>query len=352
MAGAIQEPKPEHSLTGPTASLDPAALMRIKNLQLRAKMVVEGFYNGLHRSPLHGNSVEFREYRPYTFGDDLRNLDWKLYARSDRYYIKKFDDETQRECTLIHDQSRSMDYGTIGYSKAEFSSTVLATLAYFLNLQRDSVGLLTFDEAIRQYLSPRRAHGQMRRLFAGLAQPASGLDTNMERPLEEAAAVAKRRGLIVLASDFLAPVASMEKGLGLLRARGHQVLLLRVLDPTELDFSIDSPSMMFDMETGSEIYVDPIVAKSGYRDAFVNHREELTKLCGSIGIDYFEMVTNDLVENALHRLISTGGNANRIATSGSGGSSASAIERSAVEDDVRTTEVDSFGGSIGSGGRE
>ncbi len=330
MADAIQQSKSGNASAGQVASLDSAALMRIKNLQFRAKMVVEGFYNGLHRSPFHGNSVEFREYRPYTFGDDLRNLDWKLYARSDRYYIKKFDDETQRQCTLIFDQSQSMNYGTVGYSKADYASTVLATFAYYLNLQRDSVGLLTFDETIRQYLPPRRTHGQMRRLFAGLAQSPSGLDTNMERPLKEAAAVAKRRGLIVIASDFLVPVSSMEKGLSFLRARGHQVLLLRVLDPTELNFGIESPSMLFDMETGSEIYVDPAIATSGYRHALESHREDLVRLCGTIGVDYFEMTTGDLVENALHRLISTLGNGNRA---------------------VAPSHDDNIGGSFEGGGR-
>lgn len=137
----------------PEASADPMSLMRIKHLQLRAKAVVEGFYNGLHRSPYHGYSVEFSEYRPYVVGDDLRALDWKLFARSDRYYIKKFEDETTRRCYLVVDQSRSMGFGSLEYTKVEYARTLAATLAYFLSTQRDSVGLMTFDETIGDFLT-------------------------------------------------------------------------------------------------------------------------------------------------------------------------------------------------------
>src|SRR5438067_5431902 len=130
--------------------VDPLALMSIKNLELRAKVVVEGFWNGLHRSPYHGFSVEFTEYRQYSPGDDLRYLDWRLYARSDRYYIKKFEDETNLRCHLLVDNSRSMGYGSIGYTKAQYANTLAGTFAYFLYLQGDAVGLLTFDEQIRE----------------------------------------------------------------------------------------------------------------------------------------------------------------------------------------------------------
>src|SRR6056297_2983138 len=130
------------------SAADPTALMRIKSLQMRAKVVVEGFYNGLHRSPFHGFSVEFSEFRPYTIGDDPRGLDWKVFARTDRYYIKRFEDETNRRCYLVLDRSRSMAFGSLEYSKIEYARTLVATLAYYLAQQRDSVGLMTFDEEI------------------------------------------------------------------------------------------------------------------------------------------------------------------------------------------------------------
>lgn len=287
-----------------TAKIDPAALMRVKNLTLRAKMVVEGFYHGLHRSPFNGQSIEFREYRPYTNGDDLRNLDWKLYARSDRYYIKKFEDETNRQCTLIHDQSRSMAYGSLDYTKAEYSSTVLATLAYHLDRQRDSVGLLTFDDHIKQCHPPSRTHGQLRRLMSSLSIAPSGKDTDIQSPLDEVAALAKRRGLVVLASDFLTPIENLRSSLSLLRARGHQVLLVRILDPAEVELSIDRPSMIFDMETESQIYIDPNVAREEYRNAFGKHRLELETTCQKLGVHFFEMLTSDPIDLALHEIIS------------------------------------------------
>src|ERR1041384_3260410 len=137
--------------------IDPQTLMSIRNLELRARAVVEGFWAGLHRSPYHGFSVEFTEYRPYTPGDDPRYLDWRVLARSDRYYLKRFEDETNLRCHLILDQSRSMTYGSLSYTKAEYAATLAATLAYFLHLQGDAIGLLTFDEQVREFLPDRKS---------------------------------------------------------------------------------------------------------------------------------------------------------------------------------------------------
>ena len=172
----------------PTASIDPLAVMRIKNLQLRATAVVEGFYNGLHRSPFHGFSVEFSEYRPYTVGDDLRGLDWKLYARTDRYYIKKFEDETNRRCYLVLDQSKSMGFGSLGYNKIEYAKTLVATMAYYLTLQRDSVGVMTFDERIGEFISAHNRQGHLRQIMVALSRPVAGSGTDLDQPLREIAA--------------------------------------------------------------------------------------------------------------------------------------------------------------------
>ena len=151
----VEKRPPATNKARAAAFIDPAALMRIKNLQLRAKVVVEGFLSGLHKSPVHGFSVEFTEYRQYTPGDDLRYLDWRLYARSDRYYLKRFEDETNLRCYLLVDLSRSMGFKSVSYDKAEYAKTVAATVAYFLTLQRDAVGLVTFDQQIREYLPAR-----------------------------------------------------------------------------------------------------------------------------------------------------------------------------------------------------
>ena len=159
------------------------ALMAIRNLELRARVVVEGFWNGLHRSPYHGFSVEFTEYRQYSPGDDTRYLDWRLYARSDRYYLKKFEDETNLRCHLLVDQSRSMTYGSLGYSKSDYARTLAATLAWFLNGQGDAVGLFTFDERVRDYLPARHRHGHLRQFMLALENESEGRETNLGEPL-------------------------------------------------------------------------------------------------------------------------------------------------------------------------
>src|SRR5215207_1318831 len=159
--------------------IDPAALMTIRSLELRARVVVQGFWTGMHRSPYHGFSVEFTEYRQYTPGDDPRYLDWRLYARTDRYYIKRFEDETNLRCFLLVDNSKSMTFGSTGYTKAEYANTLAATLAYFLHQQGDAIGLLTFDEQIREYLPARHRPGHLRHLMLALEKPAVGMATDL-----------------------------------------------------------------------------------------------------------------------------------------------------------------------------
>src|SRR3989442_11336629 len=191
--------------------ISPQALMSIKNLELRARVVVEGFWHGLHRSPYHGFSVEFTEYRQYSPGDDLRYLDWRLYARSDRYYIKKFEDETNLRCHLLVDNSRSMGYGSLPYTKAQYANTLAGTLAYFLYLQGDAVGLLTFDEHIRDYLPARHRTGHLRHLMLALEKHTAGAATDLSAPLKRIVEIVKKRALMVLISDLLAPADALEK---------------------------------------------------------------------------------------------------------------------------------------------
>src|SRR3974390_2493221 len=198
----------------PAASLiDPQTLMNIRNLELRARVVVEGFWTGLHRSPYHGFSVEFTEFRPYTPGDDPRYVDWRVFARSDRYFIKKFEDETNLRCFVLADGSRSMTYGSNGYTKAQYAATLAATLAYFLYLQGDAVGLLTFDEQVREYLPPRHRTGHLRHMMLALEKPAGGKETNLAAPLQRIVEIVRKRGLVLVISDFLAPLERFESDL-------------------------------------------------------------------------------------------------------------------------------------------
>ncbi len=250
----------ESSQLRSAALIDPKALMGIRNLELRARVVVQGFWNGLHRSPNHGFSVEFTEYRQYTPGDDPRYLDWRVYARSDRSFIKKFEDETNLRCHLLFDQSRSMSYGSAGYTKAQYAATLAATLAYFLHVQGDAVGLLTFDEAVREYLPPRHRPGQLRQLMLALEKPAGGRSTDLAEPIGRLAALVRKRGLVAYVSDFLAPLDRLEAGLLALTACGHEVTVFQVLDPAELTLPFEQATQFEDMET-----VPPGLCRSGRR---------------------------------------------------------------------------------------
>jgi len=280
--------------------IDADAVMRIKNLQLRARTVVEGFYNGLHRSPLHGFSAEFSEYRQYTAGDDPRFLDWRLYARTDRYYIKRFEDETNRHCYLLVDLSRSMGYGSIQYTKADYARTLAATLAYYLTLQRDCVGLLTHDDRVREYLPARHRTGHLRTILGLLERAEQGAGTDVAAAIEQIANLVKKRGLIVVISDFLTDVSSLARPLSYLRSIGHEVLVLRVLDPMEVSFDFTEPSRFRDLESDSPMNIDPRAAKRGYQERFAAHQAELADVCATIGVQVTQILTNDRLDQVLY----------------------------------------------------
>lgn len=272
--------------------IDPQTLMRIKSLEVRARVVVEGFFKGIHKSPFHGFSVEFSEYREYSPGDDPRYLDWRLFARSDRYYVKRFEDETNLRCHLVLDTSRSMGYGTIGYSKIEYARTAAATIAYFLATQRDAVGLITFEDRVTEYLPARYRPGHLRRILAVLEREPTGRATDLAAPIEEIAATVRKRGLIVLMSDLLADASTLKTRLGYLRSRGHDVVVLRILDPAEVGFSFATPAMFRDVESGRELYIDPEQARAEYRRRFDAHAAEVQRACVDLGIE-FEPITTD-----------------------------------------------------------
>lgn len=284
--------------------IDPGSLMRLKNMELRAKVVVEGFLTGLHRSPYHGFSVEFSEYRQYTPGDDPRYLDWRLYARSDRYYIKRFQEETNLRCWLLVDMSRSMSFSTREYDKAEYAKTAAATLAYFLTGQRDAVGLLTFDETLTDILPARYRPGHLHRIMLSLERSVGGKSTNINTPLERIASVVAKRGLIVLISDLLAPVEQLEKNLGYLRSRGHEVLLIRVLDPSEVTFEFPEPAMFEDVESGRKLYIDPESARENYLEKFQAHQQVIEKTCSNLGIEFSQITIDQPMETMLFDFLS------------------------------------------------
>ncbi len=283
----------------PPSFIDPVALMQIRSLELRAKAVVEGFLSGLHRSPYHGFSVEFSEYRPYVPGDDPRYLDWRLMARSDRYYVKRFEDETNLRTHLLLDTSRSMTFGSLPYSKADYGKTLAATLGYFLNTQRDAVGLVRFDERIDEFIPARYRTGHLRRIMLALEKPAEGTSTDLARPLDRIAEQVRKRGMLVLLSDLLAPLDGLETKLSYFRARGHEVVLFQILDPAELTLDFDEPTLFFDAETGREVYVDPTLARESYVERLQRHWDAVRAGCDRLGIDAFRLTTDMPLETAL-----------------------------------------------------
>ncbi|MBP7142013.1 MAG: DUF58 domain-containing protein [Opitutaceae bacterium] len=284
---------------GAPGRVDAKALMRIRSLELRARIVVEGFLSGLHRSPYHGFSVEFTEYRPYTQGDDPRYLDWKVLARSDRTYIKKFEDETNLRCHLVVDRSRSMDFGTVGYSKSEYAITLAATLAHFLAHQGDAVGLVSFDETVREYLPARSRSGHLRQILIALERPAAGRSTDLVAPLEQLARLVKKRGLLVLVSDFLAPLDRLESSLAMLTAAGHEAAVFQILDPAETSLDFPSSAMFEDMETARTLHADPEGARRAYVERFSAHASALQTVCARLGVSHSRILTSEPLDLAL-----------------------------------------------------
>jgi uncharacterized protein (DUF58 family) len=279
--------------------ISPQALMAIKNLEVRARIVVEGFWHGIHRSPYHGFSVEFTEYRQYSPGDDPRYLDWQLYARTDRYYIKKFEDETNLRCYLLVDHSRSMDYGSLGYTKSQYANTLAATLAYFLYVQGDAVGLLTFDERIREYLPARHRTGHLRRLMLQLEESAGGTATDLNAPLKRIVELVRKRSLMVMISDLLAPIDALEKNLTALAACGHDVMLFHVLDPAELAFQFDKAILFRDVESGRDLFIDPATARKEYLRQLNAHNAAVLTACQRLGVGYRRFATDRPLELAM-----------------------------------------------------
>jgi uncharacterized protein (DUF58 family) len=289
----------------PLSFLDPTALMRVKSLELRARMVMEGFWKGLHRSPYHGFSVEFSEYRPYSRGDDTRFLDWRVMARSDRAYIKKFEDETNLRAHLLLDRSKSMAYGSGSYSKADYSATLAATFAHFLMGQQDAVGLTTFDQGIDSHLPARNRPGQLRQMLLQLERPPSGEGTDLGAAMKGLHELIRKRSLIILLSDLLAPVQELEKQIGYLAAGRHEIAVFQFLDPRELDFDFGKPTHFRDKESQRDLFIDPTAAKADYLDRLNAHLQAIRKLCARHGTAYRLVSTNEPLEQVLFEFVNS-----------------------------------------------
>jgi len=285
--------------------LDPAVIARLGTLDLKARTIVEGFLTGLHRSPFKGFSVEFAEYRQYLPGDDLATLDWKVFARSDKHVVKKFEEETNLECHILLDVSASMGYASNGITKLEYGSYVAGALAYLMNRQRDAVGLLAFDEAIVSMLPAKARGGHLRALLIALERLQVGKGTNVAKPLRDLAEAMSKRGLVVLISDLLDDPERVLRGLKLFRYRGTDVIVFHVLDPAELTFPFERAARFRDTETHAEVVAVPRIVRDRYLKAIGDLVEHYRRELGLVGIDYCLLDTSKPLETALMSYLTT-----------------------------------------------
>ncbi|MBN2474130.1 MAG: DUF58 domain-containing protein [Pirellulales bacterium] len=281
--------------------LDPKILARLEGLRLRARRVVEGYVSGVHRSPYHGFSIEFAEHREYAPGDDLRYLDWKVFGRTDRYYLKQFEEETNLICYLVLDTSESMRYrsSAAAMSKLEYAQCTAAALAYLVLQQQDSVGLVTFDQEIRALVRPASSPSHIQQLIHVMDESAPERKTDSGAIFHDLAERFKKRGIVVILSDLFDDVAKMMTGLKHFRHRRHDVILLHVLDPAELDFPFRQITMFKGLEQLPEVVVDPRALRRAYLKEFGAYVHRLQQGCRMQQIDYSQVRTDQSLEVVL-----------------------------------------------------
>jgi uncharacterized protein (DUF58 family) len=283
--------------------LDPAVLAGISSLDLLAKTVVDGFVAGLHRSLDFGFSQEFAEYRAYAPGDDLRHVDWNLFARTERCYLKRYRGETNSQLVILLDASNSMQYTSGPPKKMDYARFIAASLFYLaIRNQRDAAGLIVFDDEVRDYVRPSTRQGQLARLFAGLegAEPR----TDFGKPLKHFQELLHRRGIAIVISDFYEEPEAIVRAIEPLRFHGNDVVLFHVLDPQEIRPVLKGPVLLVDLETDQEIEVIPEYAKTAYRAKIDAHIEQLRSRTQAAGMDYQLLVTNQPLDRALREYLS------------------------------------------------
>jgi uncharacterized protein (DUF58 family) len=284
--------------------LHPEAIRRIARLDLRARHIVEGFLSGMHRSPYFGQSVEFLQHREYVAGDDLRHVDWKVWARQDRLTVKQYEEETNLRCVLLVDVSRSMEYGRGALNKYEYGATLAASLAYLVLRQQDAVGCVAFDEKIRAKVPLRSKRNHLLALCEALHQSEPRDKTDMYGILAGVAETYPRRGMVVLVSDLLCDQEKLFKGLKLLRQRGHDVMVLHVMDDDELDFLFTGPTRFEGLESADFLSCNPRALREGYLEALHAWQAQIRRQCANNAIDYQLARTSDPLDAVLATFLS------------------------------------------------
>lgn len=301
-----ESPRETQAAAAPARFLDPELLARIGSLELLARAVVEGFMSGLHRSPFTGFSTEFTEYRQYNAGDDLRYLDWRLLGRTDRYFIKKYRADTNTQCHLLIDTSASMGYAhSSSITKLQYATFVAASLAYLLNRQQDSVGLVAFNNKVHTHVPARNRTGHMRTIFGHLSQLTPGGETHLAESLHQLAEVLTRRGIVVIVSDFYDQRERLQEAFQHLRFKGHDLVAFQVLDQNELDFDFKDPVLLLeDAETQEQMPVLPDVVMKGYRERMRQHVDEMRRCAAANHVDFELLTTKQPLDYALFSFLS------------------------------------------------
>jgi uncharacterized protein (DUF58 family) len=287
----------------PRRFLHPETIARVSQLDLRARHVVEGFISGMHRSPFFGHSVEFVQHREYTVGDDIRHLDWKVWSKTDRYYVKQFEEETNLRCHVVVDVSNSMHYGRGAMNKYNYACTIGACLSYLLLRQQDSVGLITFDDKVRQVVPSRSQNTHIDAICKAMHVSRPKDKTDLEKILSQVAEKATSRGMIVLVSDLLADREPMFRGLEMLRHRRHDVLVFHVMDQDELTFPFAGTTRFEGMEEIIQLTCDPRALRDGYIEALEEYLVEVRRGCARQGIDYSLVHTGEYLDAVLSKFL-------------------------------------------------
>ena len=289
------------------SSIDPRTLAKIQGLRLRARHIVEGYVAGLHRSPYHGFSIEFAEHREYAPGDDLRYVDWKVFGRTDKVYLKQYEDETNLLCYLVLDVSESMTYKSAeaALTKLEYAQCLAAALAWLVLRQQDAAGLVTFDSQIRAMIRPAGNPSHLEQILSAMETAKPGKKTAAGVIFHELAQRLTKRGVVVVLSDFFDDVSSLAAGLRHFRHRRHDVVLLHVLDPAEVDFPFHNPTEFKGLEDFPEIAADPQVIRRAYLRELASFQQSLQQVCRSERIDYYLVRTDQPLNVALRSVLET-----------------------------------------------
>jgi uncharacterized protein (DUF58 family) len=293
-------------MPGSKRYLRPEVTDRIRRLELSARRVVEGFLSGMHRSPYFGQSVEFLQHRQYTFGDEIRHIDWKVYARQDRLHVKQYEEETNLRLHLLVDRSGSMAYGDGDSNKFDYSATLAASLAYLALRQQDATGLFTFDSQVRDVLPAKSNRQQLTRLLTMLQSVGADGRTDLPKVAREVTQAIARRGLIVIVSDLLG-IDELVEGLRVIRARGHDVVLFHVLHDDEIDFNFSGATRFEGLESADFLNCNPRALREGYLEAMNAFLDQTRKACGRLSIDYMLVRTSDPLDAVLAKFLSVRG---------------------------------------------